>query len=162
MTWFRCIGGSGGTPVVVNTPLLIFSNGEWHNDDKFDVVLSQTGASDLSIVDGNLEFNVDTGFSISANPTSQFAICVEFEKLSSSNGFIQTGRCAIGADAKLVMTTGSQRYSYHDVTISGTETCLWTNTNSVSNDALFVAGSHLKIKHIYGWIGNMLSWAHRD
>ncbi len=163
MAWFECIGGNGGGGPSENAPMLLFGDGEWQNTDKFDIVTSQSGASDLSIVDGCLIYDGATGFSVTpSNPTDHMAICVEFEKSPTSNGFIQTGRCVVGADAKVVMSTGSQRYSYHDATISGTETCLWTNTNSVSNNALFVAGSNLKIKHIYVWIGNMLSWAHRD
>lgn len=137
---------------------LIFKNGQWYNTDKFNVVLSATGAQYISIVNGNLEFNNgSTGFSISPVDTTQkFYLQIFFDTMTNAGA--QSGRCVIGADAKQCLETASGRLSWHDMFKLEAEqphelyqTCTKTNTG------LFFAGGYLIIKEIRAGFGSKIT-----
>ena len=66
--------------------------------------------------------------------------------------FLQTGRCARGADARLCQETGQDRYSWHDwrgiVTNDGKFTER-ISSNPAATQAVFLSGLKYTIKSLY-------------
>lgn len=154
MAFFRCTG-EGGAPVPTVSENVIFENGQWYNSDKFTPLLSVSGASDISISDGKILFSGDTGISFSlVDSTKPWTLIIEYEFTSGSN-YSQSGRCAIGADAKLCMTQGTQRYSWHDISnIEANTKHVWINGTSYTGEGLFFStGGNSAITRISAFIG---------
>ena len=154
MAYFRCTGESGVAPVAVDE-YTIFENGHWYNSDKVTPLLSASGASEISISDGKILFSYDTGISFSlVDTTKKWTLIVEYQFTSGSN-YTQSGRCAIGADAKLCMTQGTQRYSWHDINnIEANKTHVWVNGLDNTGEGLFFCtGGNSAISRISAFIG---------
>lgn len=150
MGWYRCTGGSsGGTED--GFVIELFSNGEWKNSDIINHTLSATGAEWLAIEDGCLIYkDSPTGVSFNiVDTTKKFYLFIEFTATISSV-YCQSGRCVIGADARLCQNTGSGRYSYHDMyNISNTKTYMLNNFLNQFNQGLFFSGNNISISKIY-------------
>jgi hypothetical protein len=99
-------------PLPIND-FVLFDNGKWNDLPNYDITLSETGAEDLQIIDGKLYFTGATGFTMYSKDGKPFRIDVCIENLEDEYFYIQTGRCAKGADAKVVLNTGNYRYNYH-------------------------------------------------
>ena len=154
MAYFRCTG-EGGAPVPTVSETVIFENGQWYNSDKVTPLLSPSGISDISIVDGKILYSGDTGISFSlVDTTKPWTLIVEYEFTSGSN-YTQSGRCVIGADARLCMYYGTQRYSWHDENnIAANTTHVWVNgINSTGEGLFFCTGGNSAISRISAFIG---------
>lgn len=154
MAYFRCTG-EGGSPTPIASENVIFENGQWYNSDKVTPLLSASGASDISFVDGKILFSGDTGISFSlVDTTKKWTLVVEYEFTSGSN-YTQSGRCAIGADAKLCMTQGTQRYSWHDINnLEANKKHVWVNGLDNPGEGLFFCtGGNSAISRISAFIG---------
>ena len=137
---------------------LIFKDGKWYQADKFNVVLSATGAQYISIVDGNLEFsNSVTGFSINPLDTTQtFYLQIFFDTKTDAGG--QSGTCDIGADAKQCIETGTGRRSWHDMfNLEVGQPHELYQTCTITNTGLFFAGGNLIITEIRAGFGSKIT-----
>ena len=146
MAFFRCM----------NKPnkYVLFSEGQWQNLDRFDVTLSETGAQYLSIVNGELVYgNGTTGFSVYSKTDTPFVLVIDF--YSTSGFYMQTGRCARGADARVVQETGQNRYSYHnwnpDYGLPYAVKIQKIGDSYAAGHALFVSGTNYMIKSVYAY-----------
>lgn len=141
-----------------NDEIVIFEDGEYKNSDKFAVTNSTTGASGISIVDGNLVLagarGNGTGVSIApVDSTKRFVIIFDYIATGENNAnWIETGLCVVGADAGACINSGTGRYSYHDsgyinTGVEGT----WTNINTGTSSGVFIGiNGEITISKIYG------------
>lgn len=138
-------GGSGEDFGIVE----IFSDGEWKNTDILEHTLSETGAEYMRIEDGCIIYE-EGGSGISFNVPNANKRFYLFIKCSGtfSGSYAQSGRCAVGADAKRCQDSGYQRYSYHDMR-PGTDTFVLNNFITKYNEGLFFSGNGISISKIY-------------
>ena len=153
MPWFECIGGSGGG--TESDFVDLFSDGEWKNSDIINHTLSATGAEWLAIEDGCLIYKDGvTGVSFNiVDTTKRFYLFVEFTATISGGVYCQSGRCVIGADARICQNTGQDRHSWHDIRdVLNTKTYVLNNFLSRSDQGLFFSGNYVSISKIYAKI----------
>ncbi len=152
MGWIRgeLNGGSGYT-----SPYVIFENGKWQNSNLFDVTISPTGGEYISIVNGELVYgNGTTGITFYSKTGIAFVAVVSF--YTSSNGmYMQTGRCVRGADARVVQSTGTDRYSYHNwnpsYELPYAVALERVDASYAQSQAIFFSGNNYTIKSIYAY-----------
>lgn len=137
-------GGSGGDFGIVE----IFSDGEWKNTDILEHTLSETGAEYMRIEDGCIIYESDgSGISFNVpNANKQFYLFIKFSGINSA-AYAQSGRCAVGADARRCQNEGYQRYSYHDAR-PGTNEFILNNYITKYNEGLFFSGNGISISKI--------------
>lgn len=185
MAWYRCGGGGSGqlgtktitengtyfakddgvdgySEVNVNvvSEIVIFENGQWLNPEDVSYTISPTGAEYIYIEDGDLVYGSGTtGVSVAPiDQTKYISLKAEFSIIKAEYCFMQTGRCAPGADARRCQNEGYQRYSYHDHQFSNTITTDRSVTiiNTRSGEGVFLSGNSttdaIRIKRLTAFI----------
>lgn len=172
------VGKSGIEPYHPGEANVIFENGNWYNSDIFDVTISPTTETYMSIDgDGNLVFvpdddlTHDTGLSIALTEspiTNCLTLVWQFTPnipdVLGGRAFMQYGRCIVGADGYRCMTEGYQRESYIDLATNviedykpdGQMLIGYTNRNN-NQHGIFIAGNHFKVNRILGFVSEYSS-----
>lgn len=123
----------------------IFENGQWLNPEDVSYTISPTGAEYIYIKDNKLVYGSGTtGVSVAAVDQTKFiSLKVEFSIVKAEYCFMQTGRCAPGADARRCQNEGYQRYSYHDHKFSDAITTDRSITilSNYPREAVFLSGN---------------------
>ena len=139
-------GADGYSEVTVDATneIVIFENGQWLNPEDVSYTISPTGAEYIYIEDGELVYGSSpTGVSVVAlDQTKYISLKAEFSIVKAEGCFMQTGRCAAGADARRCQQDGYQRYSYHDHQFSAITTD--RSITIISNkprEAVFLSGN---------------------
>ena len=151
----------GYSEVTVNATneIVIFGNGQWLNPEDVSYTISPTGAEYLYIEDDELVYGSGTtGISVAAtDQTKYISLKAEFSIVKAEYCFMQTGRCAAGADARRCQNEGYQRYSYHDHQFSAitTDRSITIMSNK-PREAVFLSGNSttdtIRIKRLSAFI----------
>lgn len=154
-------GADGYSKVTVDATneIVIFENGQWLNPEDVSYTISPTGAEYIYIEDDELVYGSGTtGVSVAAtDQTKYISLKAEFSIVKAEYCFMQTGRCAPGADARRCQNEGYQRYSYHDHQFSAITTDRSvTIINTRSGEGVFLSGNSttdtIRIKRLSAFI----------
>lgn len=140
MTWFRCIGDNGGSPIpIVDDITYLFKNGQWLNADKIAITPYLSSVQNQKLVFSG----ENAGIIVSqVNISKAYVVMFEVEVDTAQNMGIQVGRCNPTTDISAIINTGQGRLSYTDDTlVTNSTTFVEVKTNG-SSEGIFFGGGY--------------------
>lgn len=140
MTWFRCMGDNGESPIpIVDDITYLFKNGQWLNADKIAITPYLS-----SIQNQKLVFSGENaGIIVSqVNLSNAYVVMFEVEVDTEQRMGIQAGRCNPTTDISTIINTGQGRFSWTDDTLVANSTTFVEVKTNGSSEGIFFGGGY--------------------